>query len=85
MHYAALRLHQVTTGTGVKASRWAVPSLETTKSGGLRVDEVPVEFDFEARSPKYNPLLVLGLFDTNDTYLGNFEPLIGNFSDIWWR
>ena len=33
--WAALRLHQVTTGSGVYVSRWAILRLENHKKGGV--------------------------------------------------
>ena len=46
--------------------------LETTKSGGLRVDWVPSECVFEPRSPRSGPFLVLGLLDKNSAHSGHF-------------
>ena len=48
------------------------------------MDEVPSEFGFEPRSPRYGPFLVSGLFDTNNAHSGHFWPFLDRFSDILW-
>ena len=62
--WAALRLHQVTTSTGIYVSRWAILRGVNHKKWGLRVDWVPSEFGFEPRSRRYGPFLVLGCLCT---------------------
>ena len=48
--------------------------LETTKSGGLRVDYVPSEFGFAPRSPRYGPCLVSGCWCTLRRFWGFLAP-----------
>ena len=60
--WPALRLHQVTTGTGVYVSRWAILRLGNHKRWGVAGPWT--EFVFEPRSPRYGPLLVPGCWCT---------------------
>ena len=68
----ALRLHQVTTGTGVYVSRWAIVRLGNHKkwgvAGGLGA------LIFEPRSPRYGPFLVSGCWCTLRRFWGFLAP-----------
>ena len=72
--WPALRLHQVTTGTGVYVSRWAVLRLGNHKKWGVAGGLVPSEFVFEPRSPRYGPFLVSRCWCTLRTFWGFLAP-----------
>ena len=82
--WPALRLHRVTTNTGVYVSRWAILRLANHKKWGVPGGLGAFGTRFLATWPKIRPVLGFGVLVHIAQFLGLFGAFLGRFSDISW-